>query len=50
MIFLNLIPLLELDGYWILSETLVQVKDLRPRSMEFVQHDLWHKVRAPGRL
>ena len=45
IIFLNLIPLLELDGYWIFSD-LVQVKDLRPRSMEFVQHDLWHKVRA----
>jgi putative peptide zinc metalloprotease protein len=45
IIFLNLIPLLELDGYWIFSD-LVQVKDLRPRSMEFVQHDLWHKVRT----
>lgn len=45
IIFLNLIPLLELDGYWIFSD-LVQVKDLRPRSMEFVQHDLWHKLRA----
>lgn len=44
IIFLNLIPLLELDGYWIFSD-LVQVKDLRPRSMEFVQHDLWHKLR-----
>ncbi len=45
IIFLNLIPLLELDGYWIFSD-LVQVKDLRPRSMEFVQHDLWHKLRV----
>ncbi len=49
IIFLNLIPLLELDGYWIFSD-LVQVKDLRPRSMEFVQHDLWHKVRAHERV
>ena len=45
IIFLNLIPLLELDGYWIFSD-LVQVKDLRPRSMEFVQHDLLHKIRV----
>ena len=29
VIFLNLIPLLELDGYWILSD-LTQVPDLRP--------------------
>ena len=32
VIFLNLIPLLELDGYWILSD-LIQVPDLRPRSL-----------------
>jgi CRP-like cAMP-binding protein/Zn-dependent protease len=44
VIFLNLIPLLELDGYWILTD-LIQVPDLRPRSLEFFQHDLWHKLR-----
>ncbi len=49
VIFLNLVPLLELDGYWILSD-LIQVPDLRPRSLEFVQHDLWHKLRARERL
>jgi CRP-like cAMP-binding protein/Zn-dependent protease len=49
VIFLNLIPLLELDGYWILSD-LIQVPDLRPRSLQFVQHDLWHKLRAHERL
>jgi CRP-like cAMP-binding protein/Zn-dependent protease len=49
VIFLNLIPLLELDGYWILSD-LIQVPDLRPRSLQFVQHDLWHKVHARERL
>jgi CRP-like cAMP-binding protein/Zn-dependent protease len=49
VIFLNLIPLLELDGYWILSD-LIQVPDLRPRSLQFVQHDLWHKLRARERL
>jgi CRP-like cAMP-binding protein/Zn-dependent protease len=49
VIFLNLIPLLELDGYWILSD-LIQVPDLRPRSLQFVQHDLVHRVRSRERL
>jgi CRP-like cAMP-binding protein/Zn-dependent protease len=49
VIFLNLIPLLELDGYWILSD-LIQVPDLRPRSLQFLQHDFWHKVRGRERL
>jgi CRP-like cAMP-binding protein/Zn-dependent protease len=49
VIFLNLIPLLELDGYWILSD-LIQVPDLRPRSLQFIQHDLWHKIRTRERL
>jgi CRP-like cAMP-binding protein/Zn-dependent protease len=49
VIFLNLIPLLELDGYWILSD-LIQVPDLRPRSLQFIRHDLWHKVRIKERL
>jgi len=49
VIFLNLIPLLELDGYWILSD-LIQVPDLRPRSLEFFQHDLWHKLWRRERL
>ena len=49
VIFLNLIPLLELDGYWILSD-LIQVPDLRRRSLEFIQHDLWHKLRERERL
>jgi cAMP-dependent protein kinase regulator len=49
VIFLNLVPLLELDGYWILSD-LIQVPDLRPRSLQFTQHDLWHKVRHRERL
>lgn len=49
VIFLNLVPLLELDGYWILSD-LIQVPDLRPRSIEFIQHDLWHKLRTSERL
>jgi CRP-like cAMP-binding protein len=43
-ILMNLIPLLELDGYWLLSEA-IDVPDLRPRSLRFLRHDLWHKVR-----
>lgn len=42
-VFMNLVPLLELDGYWILSD-LIQVPDLRPRSLAFIRHDLWHKL------
>lgn len=49
VIFLNLIPLLELDGYWILSD-LIQVPDLRQRSLAFIQHDLWHKLWKHDRL
>jgi CRP-like cAMP-binding protein len=49
VIFLNLIPLLELDGYWIFSD-LIQVPDLRPRSLAFVQHDMWHKARSRERF
>ncbi|MDP9302717.1 MAG: cyclic nucleotide-binding domain-containing protein, partial [Actinomycetota bacterium] len=49
VILLNLIPLLELDGYWIFAE-LIQVPDLRSRSLAFVQHDLWHKLRARERF
>ena len=45
VIFLNLIPLLELDGYWILSD-LIQMPDLRPRSLQFIQKDLWHKLKV----
>jgi putative peptide zinc metalloprotease protein len=47
--FLNLMPLLELDGYWIFSD-LIQMPDLRPRSLVFVQHDLWHKLRVREHL
>lgn len=49
VIFLNLIPLLELDGYFVLAD-LIQVPDLRPRSLEFMQHDLWHKLRSRERF
>jgi CRP-like cAMP-binding protein/Zn-dependent protease len=49
VLFMNLVPLLELDGYWILSD-LIQVPDLRPRSLAFIRHDLWHKLRVHERL
>jgi putative peptide zinc metalloprotease protein len=49
VIFLNWIPLLELDGYFIVAD-LIQVPDLRPRSMAFVRHDFWHKLRRRQRF
>ena len=45
VIFLNLVPLLELDGYWIFAD-LIQVPDLRPRCLAFIEHDMWHKLRV----
>jgi CRP-like cAMP-binding protein/Zn-dependent protease len=48
-VFLNLIPLLELDGYWLLSEA-IQVDDLRPKSLAFIQRDMWHKLRHRERF
>jgi CRP-like cAMP-binding protein len=44
VIFLNLVPMLELDGYWILSDAL-QSPDLRPRSLAFIRYELWRKLR-----
>jgi CRP-like cAMP-binding protein/Zn-dependent protease len=49
VIFLNLVPMLELDGYWILSDV-IQVPDLRPRSLRFIRYDLWHKLRRRERF
>ncbi len=49
VIFLNLVPLLELDGYWILSD-LIQVPDLRPMSLQFIRFDLWRKLWHRDRL
>ena len=43
VLFLNLVPLLELDGYWILSDV-IQVPDLRPRSLAFIRRDVWAKL------
>jgi putative peptide zinc metalloprotease protein len=49
IIFLNLVPMLELDGYWILSD-FIQVPDLRPRSLQFIRYDVWHKLRRRERF
>jgi CRP-like cAMP-binding protein len=44
LVMMNLIPLLELDGYFILADV-IQVPDLRPRSLGFLRDDLIRKVR-----
>ena len=49
VIFENLIPLLRLDGYWILSDA-IEVPDLRERSLTFLRSDLWHKLRGRNRF
>lgn len=49
VVFMNLIPLLELDGYFILADA-IEVPDLRPRSLAFIQRDMWHKLRGRERL
>jgi putative peptide zinc metalloprotease protein len=49
VLFLNLVPFLELDGYWILSDALQQ-PDLRPESLAFVRRPLWRKLRRRDRL
>jgi len=48
-VFLNLIPLLELDGYWLLAEA-IQVTELRSMSLAFIQRDMWHKLRTRERF
>lgn len=43
VIFLNLIPLLELDGYWILADA-IEEPELRPRSIAFIRREMWQKL------
>lgn len=45
VVIMNLIPLLELDGYYILAD-LIEMPDLRERSLMFMRRDLFHKVRT----
>ena len=49
VLLLNLVPFLELDGYFIASDAL-RLPDLRPRSLAFVRHDLWRKLRRRERF
>ena len=49
VILLNLVPLLQLDGYWIFSDA-IGVPDLRPLAFAFLRHDLWLKLRDRGRF
>ena len=46
---LNLIPFLELDGYWIMVDAL-ETPDLRPRSLSFLRHELPSRIRRRKRL
>jgi CRP-like cAMP-binding protein/Zn-dependent protease len=45
VVIMNLIPLLELDGYYILAD-LIEIPDLRERSLVFMRRDLLHKLRT----
>jgi CRP-like cAMP-binding protein/Zn-dependent protease len=49
VMFMNLIPLIELDGYWILSDA-IQIPDLRPRSLAFVRYELFPRLRMREKL
>lgn len=49
LLLVNLVPLLELDGYWIFSDV-VGVSDLRARSLAFLRHTAWRKVRRRERF
>jgi putative peptide zinc metalloprotease protein len=49
VLFLNLVPLLELDGYWILSDWL-RMPHLRPDAYAFVRRSLWGKLRRRERF
>lgn len=48
-VLLNLIPFLELDGYWMLTDAL-QTADLRPRSLAFLRRELPGRIRRRERL
>jgi CRP-like cAMP-binding protein/Zn-dependent protease len=49
VVIMNLVPLLELDGYYILAD-LIEIPDLRERSLTFMRHDLFHKLRTRERF
>lgn len=49
VIFENLVPLLKLDGYWILAD-LIGEPDLRGTSLKFLRHELWNRIKTRQRL
>lgn len=46
-VFINLNPLLELDGYFILMDWL-EMPGLRQRAFNFLQHEAWPKLKTAG--
>ena len=48
-VFLNLNPLLELDGYFILMDWL-EIPMLRQKSLAFIRRGLWEKLAAVGEV
>jgi CRP-like cAMP-binding protein/Zn-dependent protease len=49
ILLLNLVPFLELDGYWVLAD-LLRFRDLRRRAMALVRKDAWTALRDRHRL
>lgn len=49
ILLFNLIPFVEMDGYYMLVDWL-EVPRLRPRALGFVRRDLWHKLRRRERF
>src|SRR4029079_8360547 len=49
VLLINLTPMLELDGYFMLSDA-IRVPDLRPRSLAFLRRDLWTMLRRRERF
>ncbi len=48
-ILINLVPFIELDGYWLLTD-LLDLPDLRPRALAFIRHELPDRLRSGHRL
>ena len=49
LILINLVPFVELDGYWLLTD-LLDLPDLRPRALAFVRDELPDRIRCRCRL
>ncbi len=47
LVFFNLNPLLELDGYYILMDAL-EIPMLRDKSLNFIRNGLWARLRKPA--